>query len=163
VVVARVFEECATELRPDAVIVVRGKVEAGRTVGGGTPAPTADEEDRVDVEPPQILAEAVYAYDDPRLAAWRRDSTVHISVHASQIAVLGALRRALEEHQGDCPVVLHVDSGTSVDEITLAVDFAVDPCPALERAVEHLVGDSAYSVEMRRVRAPERERAAARR
>jgi len=105
----------------------------------------------------------VYAYDDPRLATWRRDSTVHISVNASQIARLGGLRHAFEEHRGDCPVVLHVDSGTSVDEITLAVDFAVDPCPALERAVEHLVGDRAYRVEMRRVRAPERERSAARR
>jgi hypothetical protein len=138
-------------------------VEAGRTTGGGTSMPGAEEEDRVDLEPPQILAEAVYAYDDPRLATWRRDSTVHISVTAAQIGSLGALRRALEEHQGDCAVVLHVDSGTSVDEITLSVDFAVEPSPALERAVELLVGDSAYRVEMRRLRAPERERTAARR
>ena len=136
---------------------------AGRTTGGGTTTPGAEEEDRVDLEPPQILAEAVFAYDDPRLATWRRDSTVHISVNASQIGILGALRHALEEHQGDCAVVLHVDSGTSVDEVTLAVDFAVEPCPALERAVELLVGDSAYRIEMRRVRAPERERTAARR
>ena len=138
-------------------------MEAGRTTSGGVAPPAGEEDDRVDLEPPQILAEAVYAYDDPRLATWRRDSTVHISVNASQIGSLGALRQALEEHQGDCSVVLHVDSGTSVDEITLSVDFAVDPCPALERAVELLVGDSAYRVEMRRVRAPERERTAARR
>jgi DNA polymerase-3 subunit alpha len=163
VVFARVFEECVAALRPDAVIVVRGKVEAGRTTSGATTTLVGEDEDRVDLEPPQILAEAVYAYDDPRLATWRRDSTVHISVNASQIATLGALRHAFEEHRGDCPVVLHVDSGTSVDEITLAVDFAVEPCPALERAVEYLVGDSAYRVEMRRVRAPERERTAARR
>jgi DNA polymerase-3 subunit alpha len=163
VVFARVFEECVAALRPDAVIVVRGKVEAGRTAGAGTPGVVGEEEDRVDLEPPQILAEAVYAYDDPRLATWRRDSTVHINVTAKQIAILGALRGALEQHQGDCPVVLHVDTGTSVDEITLAVDFAVDPSPALERAVEHLVGDSSYRLEMRRVRAPERERATSRR
>jgi DNA polymerase-3 subunit alpha len=163
VVFARVFEECVSALRPDAVIVVRGKVEAGRTTGGATSTPGAEEEDRVDLEPPQILAEAVYAYDDPRLATWRKDSTVHISVNASQIGILGALRHALEEHQGDCAVILHVDSGTSVDEIALAVDFAVEPCPALERAVELLVGDDAYRIEMRRVRAPERERAATRR
>jgi hypothetical protein len=88
---------------------------------------------------------------------------VHISVNASQIGSLGALRTAFEEHVGDCAVVLHVDSGTSVDEITLSVDFAVEPCPALERAVELLVGDNTYRVEMRRVRAPERERTTARR
>jgi DNA polymerase III subunit alpha len=162
VVFARVFEECADALRPDAVVVVRGKVEAGRTSNGTTPA-AADDDDRVDLEPPQILAEAVYAYDDPRLATWRRDSIVHVNVSAAQMGLLGALRVALEEHQGDCPVILHVDSGTSVDEVTLAVDFAVDPGPALERAVERLVGESSYRVEMRRVRAPERERASARR
>ena len=163
VVFARVFEECAAALRPDAVIVVRGKVEAGRSANGTVIAPLTEDEDRVDIEPPQILAEAVYAYDDPRLAAWRRDSTVHVSVSASQMATLGALRRALEEHRGDCPVVLHVDSGTSVDEISLAIDFSVDPGPALERAVEGLVGEDSYRVEMHRVRAPERERAGSRR
>ena len=163
VVFARVFEECVSALRPDAVIVVRGKVEAGRTASTGSTPVAGEEEDRVELEPPQILAEAVYAYDDPRLATWRRDSTVHIGVKASQIGRLGALRQALEEHQGDCAVVLHVDSGTSVDEITLSVDFAVDPSPALERAVELVVGDGAYRVEMRRVRAPERERTPARR
>ena len=84
-------------------------------------------------------------------------------VMMAQIATLGALRSALEEHRGDCPVVLHVDSGTSVDEISLALDFSVDPGPALERAVEILVGESSYWVEMHRVRAPQRERATARR
>ncbi len=163
VVFARVFEECASALRPDAVIVVRGKVEAGRSANGTVVAPLAEDDDRVDIEPPQILAEAVFAYDDPRLAAWRRDSTVHVSVSAAQIATLGALRHALEEHRGDCPVVLHVDSGTSVDEISLAIDFSVDPGPALERAVEILVGENSYWVEMHRVRAPQRERAGARR
>jgi DNA polymerase-3 subunit alpha len=163
VVFARVFEECVNVLRPDAVIVVRGKVEAGRSPNGGTSPPIGEEDDRVDIEPPQILAEAVFAYDDPRLAAWRRDSTVHVNVAAAQIGVLGALRRALEEHHGDCPVVLHVDSGTSVDEISLATDFSVDPGPSLERAVEILVGENSYRLEMHRVRAPERERAPARR
>jgi hypothetical protein len=86
-----------------------------------------------------------------------------VNVSARQIAVLGALRIALEEHRGDCPVVLHVDSGTSVDEISLAVNFSVDPGPALERAIELLVGDNSYRLEMHRVRAPERERAPARR
>jgi hypothetical protein len=138
-------------------------VEAGRTASTGSTPVAGEEEDRVDLEPPQILAEAVYAYDDPRLATWRRDSTVHITVTAAQIGRLDALRHALLEHQGDCAVVLHVDTGTSVDEITLSVDFAVDPGPALERAVELVVGDSAYRVEMRRVRAPERERSGARR
>ena len=60
VVFARVFEECVSVLRPDAVIVVRGKVEAGRSrERRNHDARSGEEEDRVDIEPPQILAEAV--------------------------------------------------------------------------------------------------------
>ena len=102
VVFARVFEECADALRPDAVVVVRGKVEAGRTSNGTTPA-AADDEDRVDLEPPQILAEAVYAYDDPRLATWRRDSIVHVNVSAAQMGLLGAPPSCIRGAPGRLP------------------------------------------------------------
>jgi len=131
VVFARVFEECVSALRPDAVIVVRGKVEAGRTTGGGTTTPGAEEEDRVDLEPPQILAEAVFAYDDPRLATWRRDSN---RAHQRQ----RPRRWAVSERSGSRSRSIRVTAqwsststrGTSVDEVTLAVDFAVEPLPS---------------------------------
>jgi DNA polymerase-3 subunit alpha len=152
VVFARTFEECAPLLRPDAVVVVRGKVESGR---GGSSALVEDDE-RSELEPAKILAEAVYAHDDPRLAAWRRDSTVHVRVGQGLSAMLGPLRHAFEQHRGDCPVVIHVDSGTSIEEIALSSEFGVDPGPALERAVEGLVGEGSYRVEIRRARAPER-------
>ena len=152
VVFARTFEECAPLLHPDAVVVVRGKVEVGRNGGAVVP----DDEDRSDVEPAKILAESVYAHDDPRLAAWRRDSTVHVRVGPGLVAMLAPLRHALEQHRGDCPVVVHVDSGTSMEEIALSNDFGVDPGPGLERAVEGLAGEGSYRVEIRRARAPER-------
>ncbi|MBV9100471.1 MAG: DNA polymerase III subunit alpha [Candidatus Dormibacteraeota bacterium] len=157
VVFARTFEECAALLTPDAVVVVRGKVEAGRGINGATPPPAADEEERYDVEPAKILAEAVYAYDDPRLAAWRRNSTVHIRLSHAQTATLAQLRHAFEQHPGDCPVVLHVHGPQSVDDIMLSREFCVEPGPSLERAVESLVGERAYRVEIHRERAPERE------
>jgi DNA polymerase-3 subunit alpha len=160
VVFARTFEECAALLRPDAVIVVRGKVESGR--GGITPS-TFDDEDRVELEPAKILAEAIYAHDDPRLAGWRRDSTVHVRINKELIPMLGPLRHALQQHRGDCPVVIHVDSGASIQEIALSSEFTVEPGPGLERAVEGLVGEGAYRVEIRRARAPEREARTARR
>jgi DNA polymerase-3 subunit alpha len=154
VVFARTFEECANVLRPDAVVVVRGKVESGRP--GTTPAP-ADDEERTEVEPAKILAEAVYAYDDARLTAWRRDSTVHVKIAKSQMALVNPLRQAFEQHHGDCPVVIHVDSGSSMDDIALSDEFFVEPGPGLERAVEALVGEGAYRVEIRRAKAPARE------
>ncbi|MBV8300766.1 MAG: hypothetical protein JOY68_02465, partial [Candidatus Dormibacteraeota bacterium] len=164
VVFARTFEECAELLRPDAVVVVRGKVESNRVVSNGTSTPVSvDEEERTEVEPAKILAEAVYAWNDPRLAAWRRDSTVHINVAPDRAAHLAQLRDVLQHHGGDCPVVLHVETEASVDDITLPAEFGVDPGPGLERAVEQVAGDGSYRVEIRRLRAAEREpRAAAR-
>jgi DNA polymerase III subunit alpha len=159
VVFARTFEECARVLHPDAVVVVRGKVESGRP-GNGVSAP--DDEERNELEPAKILAEAVYAFDDARLSAWRRDSTVHIRITRAQLPLLAPLRQAFEQHDGDCPVVIHVDSGDSVDEIALANEYSVEPGPPLERAVEALVGEGAYRVEIRRAKAPVREVRAAR-
>ena len=163
VVFARTFEECADMLRPDAVVVVRGKVEAGRAASTSS----GDDEERGDfeaaLEPAKILAESVFAFDDPRLAAWRRDSTVHIRVAPERIAQVPSLRHTLGLHPGHCSVVLRVESATSVDEIALADEFTVEPGPALERAVESLFGEGAYRVAVRRERAPEREGVARRR
>jgi DNA polymerase III subunit alpha len=98
VVFARIFEECAALLTADRVVVVRGKVEAQ---GRG-----AEEDDRLEPEPVKIIAEAVYALDDPRLLTWRRNATVHLTVGAAHVPLLTPLREALEQHQGDAPVVL---------------------------------------------------------
>ena len=156
VVFARTFEECAAVLRPDAVVVVRGKVETNRPATAS--AVQADDDERIDLEPAKILAEAVYAFDDPRLTSWRRDSTVHIRLAHAGAEHTDALRKMLEEHPGHCPVVLHIDGPSSIDDIALPDTFGVEPGPALERAVESLVGESGYRVEIRRERAPERER-----
>ncbi len=156
VVFPRTFEECSELLRPDAVVVIHGKVEAGRGSGGVTVAPAEDEE-RFDIEPAKILAESVYAYDDPRLAGWRRNSTVHVRISPPHTAALQQLRHVLQQHRGGCPVVLHVHGTASVDQVTLPDEFAVEPGPGLERAIEVLVGDGAYRMEIHRARAPERE------
>ena len=156
VVFARTFEECADALRPDAVVVVRGKVEAGRPANGA--APPVEDDERGELEPAKILAESVYAFDDPRLAAWRSDSTVHIRLAEKHAAAVGSLRQALEQHRGDCPVILHVAGPASLDDVSLPDAFSVAPGPALERAVEALAGSGSYRVEIRRERAPERER-----
>jgi len=162
VVFARIFEECAELLRPDQVIVVRGRVQAGRngrapTAAAGTA--TADEEEHPDTEAVSVIAEAVYGLDDVRLAAWRRDSRVRLRLAAGQQTLLPALRAILGQHRGEAPVLVQVQGSRSVDEIVLGDEWRVEPGPALERAVESLLGDTAYRVEVERQRAPDRETA----
>jgi DNA polymerase-3 subunit alpha len=153
VVFARTFEECVDVLRPDKVVVIRGRVEA-RGAGEGE-----------ETEQPKILAEAVYALDDIRLSTWRSDRTLHLSLRAEQLVMLDALRAAFSRSGGDTPVVLHVEDNEKTIDVSLADEFCVDPGPALERDVEALLGPRAYRLEVRRDRAPEREgrRTAARR
>ena len=152
VVFNRVFEEVAELLRPDAVVVIRGKVESGRSSLNAT----AEDEDR-ESEPSKIRADAIFALDDPRLVAWRRNSTVHFRLAPDQHRLVGPLHQAIAEHRGDAPVVIHVESAESIDDIALNEGFAVEPGPGLERTVEALLGPGAYRLETRRERAPERE------
>jgi DNA polymerase III subunit alpha len=153
VVFNRVFEEVADLLRPDAVVVIRGKVESGRPSPNGT---TTDDEEREN-EPSKILAEAIFALDDSRLVAWRRNSTVHFRLAPDQHHLVAPLQQAIADHRGDAPVVIHVESAESIDDIALHDGFTVDPGPGLERTVEALLGAGSYRIETRRERAPERE------
>jgi len=165
VVFPRAFEEFAALLRQDAVVVVRGNVKPGRSALSSSASVDEAERAEVDVtpEPPEIVAEAVFALEDPRLAAWRSNSTVHIRVSRAHSHQLDALHRAIQQHSGACPVVLRVETVDSVDEIALSEDYFVDLGPAFERAVEGLLGEGAYRVSVRRTRAAERETAARRR
>ncbi len=135
VVFNRVFEEVAELLRPDAVVVIRGKVESGRPSPNGA----VDDEDR-EAEPSKIRADAIFALDDARLVAWRRNSTVHFRLAPDQHHLVGPLHQAIAEHRGDAPVVIHVESAESIDDIALDEGFAVEPGPGLERTVEALLG-----------------------
>jgi DNA polymerase-3 subunit alpha len=164
VVFARTFEECVDVLRADKVVVVRGKVDALRNRPGAAAAP-ATEEERGEPEMPTIIAEAVYALDDVRLATWRGNREVHISMSGAQLVRTDALREALKRNGGDTPVLLHVQDDEKVTDYTLADEFCVDPGPALMRDVEALLGAGALRIEVRREKAPERQggRTAARR
>ena len=164
VVFARIFEECAELLRPDQVIVVRGRVQAGRNgrapgVAAQNGTATSEEDEHSDADSVSVIAEAVYGLDDVRLAAWRRNSRVRLRLSAGQETLLPTLRAILGRHRGEAPVLVQVQGSRSVDEIVLGDDWAVEPGPALERAVESLLGDAAYRVEVERQRAPDRDSA----
>jgi DNA polymerase-3 subunit alpha len=154
VVFARTFEECAALLRPDAVVVVRGRVESPRGSESLVGAAAAEEDEVVEAQPAKLIAELVMSLDDPRLLTWRADQTVYVTVRHTQAGLAGSLRRCLDEHGGEIPVIVHVEHRGKVDEVTLGPENGVSPSPALERAVAALLGEGSYRVELRRERAP---------
>ncbi|MFN2451328.1 MAG: DNA polymerase III subunit alpha [Candidatus Dormibacteria bacterium] len=156
VVFTRTFAECVQLLRPDAVIVVRGRVESTGRGGAAPVAGMGEDEALPDSAPAKIVAEAVFALDDPRLLAWKRDRTVHLMARGSSGEGITALRRVVDLHPGDATVVLHVEAPDRVDEVALADRYSVDAGPAFERAVTAVLGERSYRVETRREAAPER-------
>jgi DNA polymerase III subunit alpha len=148
VVFPRLFEECAELLKPDAVIVVRGRVEGDR--GNGASSRSDDESER---PPVKIIAEGVYALDDPRLLAWKKNAAVQIQVKQADRKHLQALRTIVEAHPGSTPVTLLVESNSSFDEIILGDELRIEPGAAFERAVENLLGSGSYRTEVLRTKA----------
>jgi DNA polymerase-3 subunit alpha len=153
VVFARTFEEAAAVLQPDAIVVVRGKVESQRAVD----LEAGPDDEIIEGPAAKIIAESVYALEDPRLLAWRANQTLHITLPAAQARRVMALKEAFDEHPGDTPVVVHVEHAGKVDEVSLPASASVTPSPGLERAVLRLLGDNGYRVEIRRDRAGQRE------
>ncbi len=101
VVFNRVFEEVAELLRPDAVVVIRGKVEVGRQGSNGAPAVIGSDDEEREAEPAKIRADAIFALDDARLVAWRRNSTVHLRMARDQHHHVARLHSSIAEHPGD--------------------------------------------------------------
>ena len=101
----------------------------------------------------KIIAEGVYALDDPRLLAWKKNATVQIQVKQEDRKHLASLRTILEEHRGTTPVTLLVESKSSFDEIILGDELRIETSAAFERAVENLLGRDAYSIEVLRTQA----------
>jgi len=91
------------------------------------------------------------------LVGWRRNSLVHFRLGPHQHHLVAPLHKAIAEHRGDAPVLIHVESAESIDDIALDDGFTVEPGPGLERTVEALLGAGAYRLETRRERAPDRE------
>src|SRR2546421_9893475 len=79
VVFARTFEECVSLLRPDAVVVVRGRVEAGRV-----PLRASTDDDDREPEPAKIIPHSGFALDDPPLPTRRRNQNAHPTRPATQ-------------------------------------------------------------------------------
>jgi len=128
-----VFAEPYTRLRallrsaaePDAgspplPLLVTGKLEAG--------------------DPPKILVRDAVPLEQ---AAERLATRLHIALTAAEASRdrLLALRRALGDHRGDCPVLLHVRvPGESETVIALSEGWSVDPNESLLQELDALFG-----------------------
>ncbi|HET9051107.1 MAG TPA: DNA polymerase III subunit alpha [Candidatus Dormibacteraeota bacterium] len=154
VVFARTFEEAIAILKPDEVVVVRGRVESQRPAELEA---AGDDDVPAEGAAPKILAESVFALDDPRLLSWRANQTLHLTFPSSLAHRVPALKETLDQHPGDTPIVVHVEHADRMDEVSLPPGAAVMPSPGLERAIEHLLGEDSYRVEIRRDRAAVRE------
>jgi DNA polymerase-3 subunit alpha len=166
VIFPRVFEKAVELLHPDAVVVVRGRVEVGARPGPGglTPAGTkpqryvtgenGDESGAEEPEEARVIAEEVLGLDDPQLADWRPTAVVHVTVANSSDDVLGRLSEALGRQRGGSPVVLHLEDHEGRHDIELGESHRVDVGEELERAIVEVCGPDTYRVETVRAQAP---------
>jgi DNA polymerase III alpha subunit len=151
------YEQGCVGLEKDAVVLVRGRAEGDYRAG-----------DSPDARPtPKLLASAVARSEDaeavarllnakprrPRPGNGRRPREekrpapprrqVHIQVQAAEVdtGMLAKLRQLLVRHQGDRPVLLHMNQGGEGSTLALGRHFAVADGPELRQAVEGLLGE----------------------
>ncbi len=123
VVFADLFARCEPVLKPDAALVVRGRLEKGE-------------------ESAKILAEEVLPLE---AAPERLTSAVHIEVNGALHGRedLEALRRLLgaSEHRGDTPAFVHILVPQTADVvIRLPSSLGLRASPDLKAAVRRLIG-----------------------
>ncbi len=147
VLFSSVYEVYRELLAPDAVVVVRGKVDA-RGRGSGDPEEGEREEDV------KVLVDEVYRFDDPAHDTWSPTQVAHVRVpRGTSPEQLAALERLLREHPGPDRVLMHLERETEVVQMELGEEFRVAAGGAsLAQGVRELLGAAAWEVEVVRRR-----------
>ena len=143
-VFSRTLEQAADIIQPDQVVLMRAKVDTrrrGRDAGEGESA--------------GLVADQVWAFDEPDPDVWQRAQVVQLSLaEGLPRTVIEELNSVLVQYPGADPVVLHIDEGSRVTELELPVSVANGA--ELGQAVEAVLGPGSYRCEVVRQRAPER-------
>jgi DNA polymerase-3 subunit alpha len=163
-----VFERDGSALQPDAVVLVRGKAESTIRAEEGRGGPNRA----------KVLASALASLDDPQRVrqritrpqngnsraqpraqsppgARRPAAPAAVSLHIRVLesladrGTLSRLRRALGEHPGELPVLLHLKGAAGETTLSLSGEFKVSGTPELNQALEALVGEGAVWIEQK--------------
>ncbi len=166
VIFPSIFQQAEELLQPDAVLVVRGRVEVGAradTNGNGRRPLEGDELGDTAVDEPEetrIIAEAVFALDDRQLDDWRAPRVVHIRISDPTEERLADLAQLLRAHPGDSPVNLHLRDFEGDHELNLGPQFQVSATAELSLQLVAMFGDGAYREAVIRQSVKPRRRAA---
>ena len=132
-------------LQPDAVVLVRGRVDL-----------KDDERATVLVNSAKVFeptekekAAAAGAADERRAervaAAAPTELFVRVDGSAVRDSALARLRHLLQDHRGEAAVVLTIDTTQGPRTLRLGADFRVAPNPTLQMELERLFGEGALS------------------
>ena len=142
---SRVLEQASEALQEDRVILLRGKVDTRRRSNDGG-----------ETEQAAIVADQVWAFEDPDPTGWSRNQQVHVRLQAGTAEEkLQALGEVIGAHPGPDQVVLHVEDERQTWDLDVP-GWSVNPGVDLQLAVDGLLGAGAYTCEVLRRRAPER-------
>ncbi len=155
IVFPKVFAAAEALLHPDAVVVVRGRVEVGSSarLPSQRSEPGEDEAEE-DSEAARLIAESVLAVDAPSLAGWRPDALLHLTLREPTEDMMAALAELLADTPGPTPVVLHLLDGGEVHELELGEGHRVEASAQLGERIEALLGPGCFRVERRHSEAP---------
>jgi DNA polymerase-3 subunit alpha len=152
IVFPRLFEERRQLLLSDAIVIVRGKVDA-RTVGG-------DDEERA--EAAKVIADEIIAFDDAGSETWVKNQVVHLDIPQDATPEqMAALQEILAGCAGSDRVVLHLQREDESVEMDLGDKFRVQGSglagDRAQREIDGIFGRAVWRLEVIRRRAPERQ------
>ena len=151
------YEQYRHLFEPDRVVVIQGKVDAARGGGprNGGAQPRDDEGDAVEeAEQGTVLADMVWAYDDPECVAVERQRQLHIDVPESGPDIVDDLLAIFARHPGGDDVQLHFQVHGRRVTVQVGDRFRVSAGPALKDALDSHFHSQVARLEM--VRPPAR-------
>ncbi|HEX6488135.1 MAG TPA: DNA polymerase III subunit alpha [Candidatus Dormibacteraeota bacterium] len=166
----RSYEQYRHLFEKESIVVIQGKVDArtggfrggpnggnGRQPEGGVLDPDA-EGDVPEAEVASVVADLVWAWDDPECVPLQRAQLVHVEVPedgGSEVDVVERIASILSGHPGADQVILHFRVGGRRVSVQVGDSYHVAAGPALTEEIDSLFGRPVTRLEtVRPVKAP---------
>ncbi|MGH7776008.1 MAG: DNA polymerase III subunit alpha, partial [Candidatus Dormibacterales bacterium] len=152
----RPYAQYQQVMQPESIVVVAGKVDARAGNTRNAPPQEVGEEDLEAlevVERASLVAEAVWAWDDPECAPVARRQKVHVELEGEDSDALDAVLQVISRHPGPDEVFLHIRVGEREVTVSAGERYHVAAGPTVKAELDAALGSEATRLETVRVRA----------
>ena len=151
----RTYEQYRQLMEPERIVVIAGKVDSRAGNTRNAPPAEGGDDDLEAVEAAErasLVADVIWAWDDPECAPVERRQKVHVDLEGEDSGAIDRLLQVISRHPGEDEVFLHIRVGGREVTVSTGDRYHVAAGPALKAELDTALGGEFTRLETVRAR-----------